>query len=122
MVSSHDGNTVTLPQAEFERLLEVAELAEDLAAADATAAEIAAGAPTNPHAVVVAEMAGDHPLKAWRKARGFTIDTLSAAAGVSVGQISMIENRKRVGTIPLLRRLAKALDCTAADLVEEADG
>ena len=47
---------VVLSPAEYERLLETAEDAEDLAASDAAMAEIIAGAPTIPWAQVKADL------------------------------------------------------------------
>ena len=112
-------DVVILARSDYERLVAEAEMARDVAAYDAGKAALAAGGTLIPDAVVVAELDGAHPVKAWRKHRRSTIEGLAAAAGVSAGQISLVENRKRAASIAFLGRLAKVFGCTAADLVED---
>ena len=112
-------DVVILGRAEYERLIEAAADTHDRAAGQAALDEIAVGAPTTPHAVAKAIFAGDHPVRAWRRYRGLTIEALATGIGASPGQISMIENRKRTASVNFLGRLAKAFGCSAADLVED---
>lgn len=74
-----------------------------------------------PAAVVDAELAGDHPVKAWRDYRRMTQDALAQAAGLSTPYLSQIENRKRDGTVDVLQRLALALGVPMDLLVDDAD-
>ncbi|WP_454727530.1 MULTISPECIES: helix-turn-helix domain-containing protein [Cupriavidus] len=62
-----------------------------------------------PAAVLDAELAGDHPVKAWREYRRLTQDALAAAAGLSKPYLSQIENRRRDGSVDVLQKLAGAL-------------
>jgi transcriptional regulator with XRE-family HTH domain len=62
-----------------------------------------------PRAVVMAELGGAHPVKAWREHRGLTMQALADAAGVSKPYISQIEGGKRAGTAATLKKLAKVL-------------
>ena len=62
-----------------------------------------------PHAVVLAEIDGAHPVKAWRDFRGLTLQALADAAGVSKPYVSQIEGGKRAGTIATLKKLAGVL-------------
>ncbi|WP_373378878.1 helix-turn-helix domain-containing protein [Cupriavidus nantongensis] len=71
-----------------------------------------------PAAVVDAELAGDHPVKAWRNYRRLTQDALARAAGISKPYLSQIENRSRAGSAEALRRLAQALDVPGDILME----
>ncbi|AMR76434.1 helix-turn-helix domain-containing protein [Cupriavidus nantongensis] len=71
-----------------------------------------------PAAVLDAELAGDHPVKAWRNYRRLTQDALAQAAGLSKPYLSQIENRARAGSAAALRRLAQALDVPGDILVE----
>lgn len=89
--------------------------AEDRAALAAGRARGLAG--TVPIEVIHAKRAGAHPLKAWRTARGLTLEELAASSGVGKAHIGHIENRRRDGTVDTLRRLARALHCTLDDLV-----
>jgi len=89
--------------------------AEDRAALAAGRARGLAG--TVPIEVIRAKRAGDHPLKAWRTFRGLTMQSLADAAGVGKGHIGHIENRRRAGTVEVLRQLADALDCAVDDIV-----
>lgn len=71
-----------------------------------------------PAAVLDAELAGDHPIKAWREHRRMTQDALAAAADLSKPYLSQIENRKRDGTVDVLQRIASALQVPMDMLVE----
>lgn len=72
-----------------------------------------------PAAVLDAELAGDHPVKAWRTYRRLTQDALARAAGLSKPYLSQIENRSRGGSPDALRRLAQALG-VPSDILGEA--
>ncbi|MDK3021548.1 helix-turn-helix transcriptional regulator [Cupriavidus taiwanensis] len=74
-----------------------------------------------PAAVLDAELAGDHPVKAWRNYRRLTQDALARAAGLSKPYLSQIENRTRAGSAAALRRLAQALDVPADILAEPGE-
>ena len=62
-----------------------------------------------PHAVVLAEIDGAHPVKAWRDFRGLTLQALADAAGVSKPYVSQIEGGKRAGTTATLKKLVGVL-------------
>jgi len=72
-----------------------------------------------PAAVLDAQLEGDHPIKAWRDHRRLTQDALATAAGVSKPYLSQIENRKRDGSVEVLRALATALAVPLDLLVED---
>jgi DNA-binding XRE family transcriptional regulator len=71
-----------------------------------------------PAAVLDAELAGDHPIKAWRDYRRLTQDALASAAGLSKPYLSQIENRKRTGTADVLTKLAAELSVPVDQLIE----
>jgi antitoxin component HigA of HigAB toxin-antitoxin module len=62
-----------------------------------------------PAAVLDAELAGAHPIRAWREHRNITQDALSEASGISKPYLSQIESGKRNGTTTKLSALARAL-------------
>ena len=78
-------------------------------------AEDAAGE-TIPGEVVKAILAGESPLRVWRKHRKFTLDALAERVGVSKGYLSQIENGQKPGTLDLFRRLAGVLDVAMDEL------
>ncbi|HRO59836.1 MAG TPA: helix-turn-helix transcriptional regulator [Burkholderiaceae bacterium] len=71
-----------------------------------------------PHAVLQAELAGMHLVRAWREHRGLSQEQLAAAAGISKPYLSQIEGGKRAGPVATMRRLARALDVPVDVLVE----
>ncbi|CAB3750865.1 XRE family transcriptional regulator [Burkholderia sp. MSh2] len=71
-----------------------------------------------PAAVLDAELAGDHPVRAWRNHLRMTQDALAAAAGISKPYLSQIETRQRVGTADVLSKIANALAVPVDDLIE----
>jgi DNA-binding XRE family transcriptional regulator len=74
-----------------------------------------------PVAVVEAELAGDHPVRAWRNYRRMTQDALADTAGISTPYLSQIETRQRTGAARLLRKLADALGVPVDLLIELRD-
>lgn len=103
----------------WERVKHVIEDMEDIALFDQAKADddgfrVPAG-------VLDAELAGDHPVKAWREYRRLTQDELAAAAGVSKPYLSQIENRKRDGSVEVLQGLATALGVPLDFLVERQE-
>ncbi len=63
---------------------------------------------------------GTAPLAAIRKWRGLTQAGLADKAGVSQVMISQIESRRRIGSMPMLRALAAALDVPVSVLIEDS--
>jgi transcriptional regulator with XRE-family HTH domain len=72
-----------------------------------------------PAAVLDAELAGDHPVKAWREYRGLTQEALAARTGVSKPYLSQVETRKRAGSLALMTGLSTALEVPIDQLVEQ---
>ena len=53
---------------------------------------------TVPIDVIRAKRDGTHPVRAWRTARGLTLQALAASSGIGKGHIGHIENGRRAGT------------------------
>lgn len=108
---------VTIPKAEYERLLEAAEDLADIAAYDRARAALAAG----DEELVPAEfanrlIAGENPVRVYRDLRGLTQLALSEASGVNRVQIANIESGAKRGSIETLKKLADALGVMLDDL------
>ena len=101
--------TITLPQAEYDALVErCSELEDRLAAIDAdNGARV-------PHQVALAIFYGKSPIRAYREHRGITLRQLSTMAGISMRYMSEIESGRKAGSTSALFRIARALD-TAID-------
>jgi len=108
-----------VPIEEYNRLLLMAEDFDDLVAYDKATAGLGSGEDeTIPAEIVARLVAGDeHPLKVWREFRGMTQAGLAEQAGVSQGQVALIEGGKRRGTVDVLKDLAKVLSIDLDDLV-----
>ena len=110
---------VIVDKATFKRLREAAEDADDLAHAEGVMARIAAGEEEAiPLGVVKSLLAGDNPIRVWRRHRGFTIDALARRAGISRAYLSQIETGKREGKLSVIAALAAALERDLGDLAE----
>ena len=105
----------------YQRLLELAEDAEDIAAADAAKAELDRGEDE----VIPSEIARrlidgqEHPLKIWREYRGLTQEALANQVESTKSYISQIEAGKKSGSVVLIKQLAAALHVDMDDLVQE---
>ncbi len=106
--------TITLPQAEYDALVErCSELEDRLAAMDAD------NGVRVPHQVALAIFDGKSPIRAYREHRGITLRQLSLKAGVSVSYLSEIESGRKAGSALALFRIANALDTTVDALMME---
>ena len=97
-----------LPYDEYRRLLEAAEVSEDLAVY--RAAKALPEEELIPARVIHRILDGESAVAVWREHRGLTLTALAKAAGLSTPYVSQIETGKRVGTVTALRAIAKALN------------
>ena len=106
-----------LPIAVYERLIEAAEDRADDAAARAAASRREQGEEYVPVELVDQLLSGTNPLRAWREFRGLSQAELAVAAGCQQAMVSHIEQGRRTGSAPLLRKLADVVGTSVADLV-----
>lgn len=108
---------VVLPLAEYQRLVEDAEMLADIAAYDAAKKDLDEGrGELLPAALVDRMIAGESPVRVWREHRGLTLAELATAAGLSAAYVSQIETGSRAGTTKTLQALAKALTVELDDI------
>lgn len=107
-----------LPYEEYLKLLEQAEMLEDIRDYDDAKAELEKGEDELiPSEVVFAIIDGENPIKVWREYRGLTQQQLAGAARISKPYLSQIETGKRTGTTEILSAIAKALDVSLDEIV-----
>ena len=110
--------TVTIPRAEYERLLAVERDYEDFRAALSVEARIAEGAEELVPAHIADRLIdGESPLLVWREHRGLSQSALARASCVNRVQIVDIEARRDTGSARTLRKLADALEVAVDDIV-----
>jgi DNA-binding XRE family transcriptional regulator len=108
-----------MPIADYERLVsEVEDHADEQAAVDAEARR-RAGEEYLPAGMVDRLLAGESPLRTWRKHRGMTLQALSGKSGISIGYLSQIEKGERDGAVKTWRTLAAALDLELDDILPQ---
>lgn len=108
-----------LPYDEYLKLLEQAEMLEDIRDYDAAKAALENGEDELiPAEVVFAILDGENPIKIWREYRGLTQQQLADKVKISKPYISQIETGKRTGTTEILSAIAKALDVSLDEVVE----
>jgi DNA-binding XRE family transcriptional regulator len=101
----------------YERLVQDAEMLQDIRDYDEAMSGIEAGEELIQSEVVYAVLDGENPIRIWRKHRGLTLKQLAERAGVSIQYLSQIESGKRAGTAKVLASIAKGLGVTVDDLV-----
>jgi len=107
-----------LPYEEYLKLLEEAELLEDIRDFDTIGAAIERGdEELIPSDVVYSILDGENPIKVWREYRGLTQQQLAEKAGISKPYLSQIETGKRKGTTEILSAIAKALNVSLDEVV-----
>jgi mRNA interferase RelE/StbE len=105
---------VTIPRAEYDRLVADSEMLADLAAYDAARAEAGEGMPL---AVFYRIVSGENPVKVIREWRGLTQAELDRRADLQRAQLHDIETGKSRGSVEALKAIAVALDVGLDDLV-----
>lgn len=111
-----------LPYEEYLKLLEQAEMLEDIRDYDAAKAELEKGEDELiPSEVVFAIIDGENPIRVWREYRGLTQQKLADAAGISKPYLSQIETGKRKGTTEILSAIAKALEVSLDEVIERIE-
>ena len=107
-----------IPYTEYERLIEAAEAAEDLRDYDAVKEALGNGREELvPADVADRLLAGENPVRVWRKHRGLSAAKLAAACGLSPASVSQIENGKRSPSVETLKAIAAALNVNLDDLI-----
>lgn len=110
---------VLLPLAEYERLIDAA----DIAAADRIRADIAAGRDEMiPSETVKRILAGENPVRVWRQHRGLSARDLAERTELSTAYISEIETGKKDGSVSAMKKIAEALGVEIGDLVDGSGG
>jgi DNA-binding XRE family transcriptional regulator len=114
-ITTPNGETlVILPLADYERLLDQA----DIAKATKVAADIAAGRDELvPAEIVNRILDGENKVRVWRAHRGLSARDLAKATGLSAPYISEIESGKKEGSLSAMRKIAEALKVDLDDLV-----
>lgn len=108
---------VVLARAEYDALVEMAEMLGDVAAYDEAKRRIAEGDDLRiPSEFVDRLIDGESPIRVWRDFRGMTSRNLAKAIGISTAYLSEIENGKKEGSISVFRNIAKALHVDVDDL------
>ncbi|HEV7248734.1 MAG TPA: helix-turn-helix transcriptional regulator [Shinella sp.] len=111
---------VILSRGDYDALLRLAELAEDLedlAAVEAYKQRVAAGEEEGiPSEFVDRLIDGESPVRVWRDFRGMSSKELAKATGISTAYLSEIETGKKEGSISVFRSIAKALRVDLDDL------
>lgn len=111
-----------VPIDEWNRVVALAEDAEDLRAADEAVQELRAGNDeTGPLEVVEQLLEGNNPIAVWRKYRGLTQQQLADGAGVTKSHISQIENGTKTGSLDCMRQIADRLEVGLDDLLSTRD-
>lgn len=106
-----------LPIADYERLLDIAEDRADIQATLRADERRQAGEEYVPAELLDRILAGEHPLRVWRKYRGLTQRELGAKANVSSLMISRLENRDRETIAKNWRAIAEALSVEVDDIM-----
>ena len=107
-----------IPYEAYQRLLEDAEMLQDVRDYDAAKQAVEDGEELVPSDVTYAILDGGNPIKVWREYRGLTQQKLASRAGISPSYLSQIESGKRTGTTAALAAIAAALNLALDDIVE----
>lgn len=117
MIEIAGSQMVVLSRKEFDELIEAAEHYADIVAAVEAQKRREAGEEYVPGEVVAQLVAGENPLKVWRRHRGLTLAALGEMVGHKSSFIAKLEKGASEGGIKLWQSLAKALKVDLDDLI-----
>jgi DNA-binding XRE family transcriptional regulator len=109
-----------IPYADYQKLLDAAEMLADIRAYDEAKARLQAGEELIPSQVVYALLDGENPIRVWREFRVLTQQQLADKAGISKPYLSQLESGKRRGTTEVLKRIAQALAISLEDVADQS--
>ncbi|MDR3419450.1 MAG: helix-turn-helix transcriptional regulator [Nevskia sp.] len=107
---------VVLPLKVYERLLERAEMLDDIESFDRAMARLRKGEETFPAEIARRIAAGESKVRIFREYRGLSQNDLAQAAGISVAGISKLE-KTGSASIDTLAAIAERLDLAVDDLI-----
>jgi ribosome-binding protein aMBF1 (putative translation factor) len=107
-----------LPYEEYERLVEEAEMLQDVREYDEARKAVAAGEELVPSEVTYAILDGGNPVRVWREYRGMSRKQLAEASGLTVAYLSQIEAGKSKGSPEELATIAKELGLSLDDIMD----
>jgi DNA-binding XRE family transcriptional regulator len=108
-----------LPYEEYLKLIEQAELLEDIRDFDEMNAAIKHGEEELiPAEVINTILDGKSPIKVWREYRGLTQQQLADVIGISKPYLSQLETGKRTGTAEVLSTIADALNVSLEQIAQ----
>ncbi len=97
-----------MPLADYEKLLEKAELLDDITAYD----QALASDDELVSAVIVNRLLnGENKIKVWREHRGLTQSGLTESCNMAQASIAQIESGKRTGTVAVLKKNSRNIEC-----------
>ena len=106
-----------LPVEDYQRLVDIAEHREDIAAAADAERRRKEGMEYLPASMVNRILDGENALRVWREHRGMTISELAEKSGYGYSMISKIETGTRQGTVALWNSVATALKVVPEDIM-----
>ncbi len=106
-----------IPYEIYQVLIEDSEMLQDIRDYERSKKAMESEEELIPGNVVNAILAGEKPLKVWRKYRGMTQQQLADMAGITKAYLSQIETGKRIGTTDVLTNIAKSLGLTLDDIL-----
>ena len=106
-----------VPYKDYQKLVELAEDAEDIRAADAVRAAIERGEDEFvPHDIAM-RLCEENPIRVWREYRKLSAAELAEKSKISKPYLAQLEGGDRQGTVKILKRLANVLSVSIDDLV-----
>ena len=106
-----------VPYETYQRLVEEAEMLQDIRAYDEAKKAIEEGEELVPSEVTYAILDGANPIRVWREHRGLTQQRLAETVGISVPYLSQIESGKRKGRVAVLAAIAEELGLSLDEVV-----
>jgi DNA-binding Xre family transcriptional regulator len=116
-IEINGAKAVVLSLKDYERLVERAEMLDDIESFDRAMARLGAGEETFPVEVARRLAAGDSPVRVFREYRKLSQRDLAEAAAISIPAISKLETTGSGASVDTMAAIAKRLNVAMDDLI-----
>ncbi|MGB0386953.1 MAG: helix-turn-helix transcriptional regulator [Ardenticatenaceae bacterium] len=113
---SKQAESAVIPYETYIQLVEDADMLQDIRDYDEAKQAIEEGEELVPSHITFAILDGENPIKVWREYRGLTEQALAEAAGLTLSELSQIENSHQLSAIPHIYAVGQALGLAWNDI------
>jgi len=117
IIEKDDAKWAMIPYDDYVSLMELAELATDMASGVETEERLMPSEEQLPEDLRARLLGGENPIRIWREFRGLSLEKLAERAGVTESFAALVDRGRPTCRIDKLKRIAEALGVHLENIV-----